>query len=293
MIPAAFDYVRPSQVEEVFEALEAQAAGEVSLLAGGQSLLSRLKLREARPSTVVDLGGVESLRRMDVSGGAIVIGAMVSQAEVLRHPFVCEHLSLLLQAGAAAGDPMIRNRGTLVGALCAAEVSGDWVAAVLALDAVVHIAGRGGVRHVPISDFVRGPGAVELAPAEFVTAVSIPAQSSATKSLYRKRKHHGVGWSVVSLALSLEMNDQGRCRQARVAISGAGTFPQRLPHLEEKLVGVEMANLTQFARQQEGALPDLEARTDRWASGDYRARMLDVLLRRALLEIGGDTNLIT
>ena len=115
MIPAPFDYLRPTRIEGVSLALADGEPGEVMVLSGGQSLLTRLKLRQVRPKRVVDLAGVGELRRLDVVGDTLFVGAMVRQSELLRHAFVRDHLPLLTQVGAAAADPMVRNRGTFAG----------------------------------------------------------------------------------------------------------------------------------------------------------------------------------
>lgn len=285
MIPAAFDYLRPASVDEVSLALTQSAPGEVTLLAGGQSLLTRLKLRQARPKTVVDLGGVAELRQLHAADDLLTVGAMVTQAELLSHPFVRERLPLLAQAGAAAGDPMVRNLGTLAGAICEADPAGDWAAAALALDAVLHLKGPDGSRRLPVHEFITAPGGAAFRPGELVTAVGLKAEPPGARSLYRKRKHHGVGWSVASLALSLAADAEGRCVHARVAISGVAAYPQRLPGVERALLGMELTRPEGLEPVVADVFDPAQTRSDRWASGEYRLQMLKVLLRRSLAEI--------
>ncbi|HYU03382.1 MAG TPA: FAD binding domain-containing protein [Jatrophihabitantaceae bacterium] len=99
MIPASFDYVRPSTVDEAVAAVAA-AGDEGSVLAGGQSLLPVLRLRLAYPSTVVDLGALSELRGVRDEADAIVIGAMTTHHEVMHDPLVAEHAPLIAQAAA-------------------------------------------------------------------------------------------------------------------------------------------------------------------------------------------------
>jgi len=97
MIPAAFDYVAPSTVEEAVRVL-AEAGEDAKVLAGGQSLLPVLRVRLAEPSTVVDLGRIAELRGVREDGDAIVIGAMTTHYDVMRDELVRQHAGLLAEA---------------------------------------------------------------------------------------------------------------------------------------------------------------------------------------------------
>ncbi|WP_205648935.1 FAD binding domain-containing protein, partial [Acuticoccus kandeliae] len=124
MIPAKFDYVRPSSVEEAVTAL--QSAGEdAKILAGGQSLLPVLRLRMAAPSTIIDLGGIPELKRIGEDDQYVMVGAMATHHEVMRNDLVNTHVELIARATETVADPQVRHRGTLGGALAHADPAGD------------------------------------------------------------------------------------------------------------------------------------------------------------------------
>jgi carbon-monoxide dehydrogenase medium subunit len=287
MIPVSFDYVRPTSLEDAIALLAQAQPGEAEVLAGGQSLITRLKSREARPRLVVDIGGLEALRQIEVVGDVIALGAMVTQSGLLRHPFVRERLPLLGETGAEAADPMVRNRGTLVGALCEIDPAGDWVAAALVLDTVVHISGPSWSRSSPLAAFVTGAHAPALQPGELVTSVSIAAPPVGAQVAYRKRNHGGLGWSVASAAVTLVPDRECRCAQARVAVSGAAAWPQRVPELELALQGVDLRDHAAIVAATASRVPADVLISDRRASAVYRAEALAVLLRRTLVELAG------
>src|SRR6266536_3213683 len=149
MIPAPFEYVRPSTVDEAVRAL---ADEDAKALAGGQSLIPLLRLRLAAPTLLVDLGGIADLRGIRDDGDALVIGAMTTHASVLANPLVDRHVPLLAQATATVADRQVRHVGTLGGSLAHADPAGDLPAVALALDATLTIAGAAGTREVPASE---------------------------------------------------------------------------------------------------------------------------------------------
>jgi aerobic carbon-monoxide dehydrogenase medium subunit len=152
VIPAAFDYLAPTTVDEALAAL-AEGGDDAKVMGGGQSLLPILRMRLNAPDTLVDLGRIEALRGIRDEGDHLVIGAMTPYSDLLESDLVHEHAALLAKAVAEVADPQIRHRGTVGGALVHADPAGDVGAPVLALDAELVIAGPGGERTVPASEF--------------------------------------------------------------------------------------------------------------------------------------------
>ena len=148
MIPAKFDYVKPSSVEDAVAAL-VQGGDDAKILAGGQSLIPVLRLRLAAPSVLIDLGGIAELRGIREDGDRIAFGAMTSYYDIVRDDLVKEHVTLLAQSTETVADNQVRHRGTLGGSLAHADPAGDLGAVALALDAEMVIAGESGSRTVP------------------------------------------------------------------------------------------------------------------------------------------------
>ncbi|MEN8675665.1 FAD binding domain-containing protein, partial [Nocardioides sp.] len=152
MIPAEFDYLAPTSVDEVIAAL-AEHGDDAKILAGGQSLLPVLRMRLNAPEVVIDLGRIEALRGVRDDGDAIVIGAMTPHSVVGGDPLVAEHALLIAKAVEHLADAQVRHRGTFGGALAHADPAGDLGAPALALGAQFVIAGAGGTRTVEADDF--------------------------------------------------------------------------------------------------------------------------------------------
>ncbi len=142
MIPAKFDYLAPTTVEEALAALS-EHGDDAKILAGGQSLLPVLRMRLNAPEVVIDLGRIESLRGVREDGDALVIGAMTTHADVHADALVAEHAVLITKAVEHLADAQVRHRGTFGGSLAHADPAGDLGAPALALDAEFVIAGPG------------------------------------------------------------------------------------------------------------------------------------------------------
>ena len=144
MIPAKFDYMRPSSLDEAVSAL-ASGGEDAKVIAGGQSLLPLLRLRFSYPSVLVDVGGLDELRGVRDLGDSLEIGALTTHYELTRDPLIAAHCGLLAQAAGTIADPAVRHRGTIGGALAHADPAGDLPAVVTALDATLVATGPGGV----------------------------------------------------------------------------------------------------------------------------------------------------
>ena len=114
MIPAAFDYLAPTTVDEALAAL-AEGGDDAKVMGGGQSLLPILRMRLNAPDTLVDLSRIEALRGIRDEGDHLVIGAMTPYSDLLESDLVHEHAGLLAKAVAEVADPQIRHRGTIGG----------------------------------------------------------------------------------------------------------------------------------------------------------------------------------
>ena len=268
MIPAPFNYERPNSPEAALALLT--ATPDAAFLAGGHSLLTRLKRREERPPLVIDLSGTGLDKIQTADDGGLIVGAMVTQAELMNAVSEADW-TLLKNTGFSAGDPMIRHRGTFVGAMCEADPRGDWVATALALDASVELLLAGGARRsVAYADYLTS----RPSEAHLVLSTSLPAQPKNAVQSYSKVKHIAVGWAVASAAIVMSPD------HVRISLSGALDAPQRVPALEQAVV--DMVGKTPDAQGVKAviseALSGLNWQGDRYAPADYRAHRMAVLL---------------
>jgi carbon-monoxide dehydrogenase medium subunit len=276
VIPAAFDYLAPSTVEDALEALAA-AGDDVKVLAGGQSLLPILRMRLNAPDQIVDLGRIEALRGIREEGDHVVIGAMTPYSDIVESPVVRLHAALLAQAIEGVADPQIRHRGTLGGALVHADPAGDVGAPVLALDADLVIRGPGGERTVPVTEFFVDLFETSVQDGELLTAVRIPKHTDWV-SHYEKFVRVSHQWSIVAVAVALKV-DGGTISQARVGLTNMGSTPLRARSVEAALQGRSASDIGDAcAGADEGTDPPSDLNGD----ADYRRHLARVLTRRAV-----------
>jgi carbon-monoxide dehydrogenase medium subunit len=173
VIPAPFEYVAPTSVEEALQALS-EHGDDAKIMAGGQSLLPVLRMRLNAPEWVIDLSRIDSMRGIRDDGDAIVIGAMTTHHDVLNDALVKEHALLITKAATEVADAQIRHRGTFGGALAHADPAGDLGAPALALGAEFVIVGPGGTRTVAADDFFVDLFETAIGEDELLTEVRIP-----------------------------------------------------------------------------------------------------------------------
>src|SRR3954451_4404689 len=175
MKPAPFAYRAVATVEEAVAAL-AEFGDEATVLAGGQSLVPLLNLRLARPSALVDVGGVEELRGIEANG-SLQLGATTRQADALRAPEVAERAPLLTDSLRHVGHPATRSRGTVGGSIAHADPAAELPAVLLALDGEAVVRSAGGGRTIPAESLFLGPFATALAEGELLTALRFPGSA--------------------------------------------------------------------------------------------------------------------
>src|SRR5262249_36890293 len=157
MYPSRFRYEAPRSLDEAIGLLH-DGGGEAKVLAGGQSLIPLLKLRFASPELLVDINNIPGLDYHRVeSDGTIRVGALCRHADLEHSSFLTSKQPTMAAAAPLIADPLVRNRGTLVGSLCHADPQGDWASVVTALGGHVVAQGPGGRRRIAVAEFVSGP----------------------------------------------------------------------------------------------------------------------------------------
>jgi carbon-monoxide dehydrogenase medium subunit len=284
MIPAAFDYVRATSVDDAVAAL-GDRGEDAKVLAGGQSLLPLLRLRLAYPEALVDVGRVDEMRGVRDEGGSLRIGATTTHHEVLTNPLVRQHVPLLAEATATVADPAVRHRGTFGGSLAHADPAGDLPAVALALDASMEVAGAGGRRSIPAGEFFVDYLQTALAADEVLVAVRVPKLGAGWGHRYEKFHRVAQAWPIVGVA-AVVRRDNGSIAEARVGLTNMGSTPLRARAVEEALAGAAAsadAIAAAAGRAAEGTRPG----SDLNAQADYREHLAKVLTRRALTAASG------
>src|SRR5216683_8395351 len=125
MFPAAFDYQSPATLDEALGVL-AKRGDDAKVMAGGQSLIPLLKLRFAQPALILDIGRIQDLNGIKRDDGHVTIGALARHVDIERSQELAKLVPLMVEAVHWIADPLVRNRGTLVGSVCHADPAGDW-----------------------------------------------------------------------------------------------------------------------------------------------------------------------
>ncbi len=283
MIPAKFDYTRPSSLDEAVSAL-VSGGEDAKVIAGGQSLLPLLRLRFSYPTVLVDVGDLDALRGVRDLGSELEIGALTTHYELTRDPLIAAHCGLLAEAAGTIADPAVRHRGTIGGALAHADPAGDLPAVVTALDATLVAAGPAGSRSISPADFFTDYLTTSLAAGEILTAIRVPKLDGWG---YRYEKFHDTAqaWAIVGVA-AIARRANGHVAAARVGLTNMGSVPVRAHAVEEAATGAaaSAAGLAAAAaRADEGTNPPSDLR----GAADYRRHLARVLTGRALAAAAG------
>ncbi|MFE7077464.1 FAD binding domain-containing protein [Streptomyces sp. NPDC057620] len=284
MIPPAFEYVRPTSVDDAVRTL-AGTGEDAKVLAGGQSLLPLLRMRLAFPDLLVDVGRIPGLRGVREEGDALVIGALTTHHDVIADPLVRRHAGLLAAAAATVADPAIRHRGTLGGSLAHADPGGDLPAVALALDAELVATGPGGRRSIPAREFFVDFLQTALRPDELLVEVRVPktGEYDGWGFHYEKFSRVAQAWAMVGVA-ALVRREDGHIAEARIGLTNMGSTPLRATAAEEALAGVGPDGV---ARAAQSAAEGTRPASDPGASAEYRAQLARVLTRRSVLAAAG------
>jgi aerobic carbon-monoxide dehydrogenase medium subunit len=276
VIPAEFDYVRATTVDDAVAAL----TDDAKVLAGGQSLIPLLRMRLAYPELLVDVSRVEEMHGVNDAGDNLVIGAATTHDEVMRDPLVRAHCPVLGAVTATVADPAVRHRGTFGGSIAHADPAGDLPAAVLALDATMTIAGAGGRRDVGATEFFVDYLETAVAADEVLVSVSVPKLGDGWGHRYEKFSRTAQAWAMVG-AVALVQRSNGAVGEARIGLVNMSSTPVRAGGVEAALAGAASADEVAAASAQ--AADGTSPTSDPHASADYRRHLAQVLTRRAVV----------
>ena len=277
MIPTAFEYERATSLDDALAKLAA-AGGNGKLIAGGHSLVPLMKLRLSEPTVLIDIAHIPDFAGIREAGGLIEIGAGATHHDVATSMLLRDRCPMVAEAAATIGDQQVRNRGTLGGSLAHADPAADYPAAMLALDANLHLKGPGGWRTVKARDFFQGMLTVDLAPDEILARITfVPVRTAAYAKLHQRASR----FAVVGVAAAVDARD-GVIASARVGLTGAASSPSRLENVEEALAGRPVSSSTAAAAAAVAGNGIEDLNDDLHASAEYRRAMIRVFTRRAL-----------
>ncbi|MGD9572717.1 MAG: xanthine dehydrogenase family protein subunit M [Thermoleophilia bacterium] len=277
MIPAGFDYEVAESVDHALELLRTKE--DAKLIAGGHSLLPLMKLRLARPGTLVDIGRLGDLSGVRDQGDHLAIGALTRHHDLNNDATARQHCPLIAFAAGLVGDPQVRHRGTIGGSLAHGDPASDLPTICLTLDAVIVARGPNGERTIDAKDFFNGFFDTALAEDEVITEIRVPKVGAAGWS-YIKFRQRALDWATVGVA-ALVGASNGSIEGARIGLTNMGQTPLRASAAEAALAGAPRDGV---AAACEKADEGTEPPSDTWASADFRRHLTRVLTARAVEE---------
>jgi aerobic carbon-monoxide dehydrogenase medium subunit len=280
VIPAAFRYAAPQSVAEAVGLLSAHADAKV--LAGGHSLLPLMKLRLATPPVLVDINRIPGLDyiREDQQLSQLRIGALARHVDFERSDLIRQRYPLLWDTAGGIGDPLVRNRGTMAGAVAHADPAADWPAALLAAGASVVASGPGGERAIPLTELYLGILTTSLAADEIVTEIRVPFPKPGSGGAYEKLERKVGDYAVIGVGVQLTL-EAGDVADVGIGLCNAGSMSIKATQAEEYLRGKPLApdNVNQAAQLAMEASDPIE---DDRGPVDYKRAMVRELTRRAI-----------
>lgn len=279
MIPHSFEYHAPTTVAEAIRLLGSLSA-DAKLLAGGHSLLPMMKLRFAEPAHLIDLGRIPELKGIRQVGGAIHIGAMTTENELIWSELVQQKCPLLVEGAKLIADPQVRYKGTIGGDISHGDPGNDHPALMLALGASFVVKGPNSERVIPADGYFLGTYNTAIEPKEILTEIRVPIPAAGTGWCYAKLKRKTGDFATAASAVLLRMKG-GQVADVSIALTNLGQTPLKASAAADFLRGKKLdeASIAEAARL---AMSICEPVGDLRGDAEYKVAMAGEMTRRAL-----------
>jgi carbon-monoxide dehydrogenase medium subunit len=280
MKPASFRYHAPKTIQEAIAMLAEYAPDEGRVLAGGQSLVPTMAFRLARPHHLVDINGIEALRRLEVEHGKLVIGAGVRH-QAFHRPAVEGPLGALLSVVMRhiAHYP-IRTRGTFCGSIAHADPASEWCVVAVTLGAEMVARSTRGTRIIAAADYFQGIMTTALEADELLAEVRLPMLPVDTRFGFYEFNRRA-GDFAMGMALATFRLANGVIAAPHVGVGGAEPSPRRIEEAEALLAG-RAPGAAVFRAAGEVAAAAIDPLTDAQTNAQYRRDLVATVIRRAL-----------
>ena len=280
MIPAAFEYHRPSTLQDAV-ALLGRLGEEAKVLAGGQSLIPLMKLRLASPRHVVDLNRITGLGSIAERDGALVIGALVRESELEASDLVRRRFPILADACRVIADPLVRNLATVGGNLAHGDPANDHPAAMLALGAEVVAVGpqgRGASRSTGSSRARSRPAS---RPGEILTEIRVPLPPPRSGGAYLKMERKVGDFATAAVGVQITLAGGDACTHAGIGLTNVGPTPIKARRAEALLKGRRLDDAA-IREAAQAAAAESDPSEDLRGSVAYKRDLVRVLTARAI-----------
>jgi len=279
VIPGSFAYHRPTSVNDAIRLL-ADFGEEARPLAGGHSLIPMMKLRLATPEHLVDLAGIADLKGIRTEGGDIVIGAMVTQHEIVGSDLLAAKIPILREASLLVADPQVRYVGTLGGNVANGDPGNDMPAVMMCLGAGYGVVGSSGERTIPAREFYQGAYLTALKPSEILTNIRIPVPAAGHGFAYEKLKRKIGDYATAAAAVVVTMSG-GTVATCSIGLTNVADTPLWAEEAARIVTGSTLDAAT-VKRAVAAAEAITSPASDGRGPAHYRTKMAGVMLARAL-----------
>jgi carbon-monoxide dehydrogenase medium subunit len=245
-----------------------------------------LKLRFASPEMLVDINELPDLGYHERDAdGTIRVGALCRHADLERSSLLAQHQPTMRAAAHQVADPIVRNRGTLVGSLCHADPQGDWASVMMALDGHVVAHGARGRRSIPIRELVSGPFQNTLAYDEVAVEAVIPPPQGEPSGGYLKLERRVGDFATAGVAVAVDRVG-GVVKRAGIGLTGVGGSTIAADDAARALVGGSLT-AESIGEAAELAAAAAQPHTDHRGSADFKRQLVRVFTTRLLTGLMG------
>ena len=277
MIPASFDYHRPSDMDGVIALLK-EHGDDARVLAGGHSLIPMMKLRMAEVPHLIDLQSIESLRGISINGSRVTIGAMVTQHDIINHVELSKVAPIMRETSLQIADPQVRYMGTVGGNVANGDPGNDMPGLMQCLDATLHLVGPDGTREVAARDYYEAAYVTTREEDEVLTAISFDAPSGGYS--YEKQKRKIGDYATAAAAVTIQ-TEGGKVSSASIAMTNLGDVPVWSEAAADALVGTA-CDADAIKAAVNAMLDDIDPTEDNRGPVAFKRHVAGIILTRAI-----------
>lgn len=277
MIPAAFEYHRPTDIASALATLS-EFGDEARVVAGGHSLIPMMKLRMAAIGHLIDLQDIADLKGIRIDGNAVRIGAMVTQQELIGDAALTRAAPLLRETAMQIADPQVRAVGTIGGNVANGDPGNDMPAVMQCLDATFTLTGPKGTREVRARDYYDAAYVTARGDEEILTAISFAATGGG--HAYEKQKRKIGDYATAAAAVTLQ-KDGTACSAASIAMTNLSDVPVWSKAAADALVGTACSH-ADIGNAVAAALADISPTADNRGPVEFKRHVAGIIIRRAI-----------
>lgn len=273
----------PSSFKEALDLLK-DNDGTMLPISGGTDLIVDMKYGRVSPKVLVDLSNVKEYRDITIKDNRLEIGALVTHSQIGSSPILTEQFNALKLAAKVVGGPQVRNSGTIGGNIQSGSPAADLPPTLLVMNSRLSLESIEGTREVSLEDYFLGSRKTILRPSELISKIVIDLDDSLNSTFYKIGKRNSLAISIVNLAATLEIDKEGKCKRAFIALGSVAAVPKRANNVEKYLINRELDSTT-INEARKVLEMDISPISDIRADSEFRMLSAKNLLAKALIKI--------